>query len=337
MCIVWCLGVWVALNFCHQGTKTPNPTKNNIVPQRYSTGTLLHLFNNTKMRVRLVLLCLGLWPCISFSQGYSPSEDIRFARYLIENNQHRDAIYVLRNQLGQSKKIDPAVSDSLDYFLGLSYFNLKDLDSSYLYFHRVSAGVFYPKSAFYCAFNKSFLKRTGDAKYLLDSIRVGNDSMLLALCNFEFAGLALLERDYPKYEEHSKKFSGQYFSLADEEKKSTEHYAGLKKVKKKYPLLAATMSAVLPGSGKFYAGFKGQGIAAFMTVAVLGISAAESYYRLGPQSAQFIAFGGLFTIFYIGNIWGSTISVKLARDHQFREIDDQILFDMYIPLRRIFN
>ena len=101
--------------------------------------------------------------------------------------------------------------------------------------------------------------------------------------------------------------------------------------------MAGALSAVLPGSGKFYAGYKGQGIAALMTVGVLGISAAESYYRLGPKSAQFITFGSLFTIFYIGNIWGSTLSVKLARDHQLREIDDQILFDMHVPLRRIFN
>lgn len=289
------------------------------------------------MRGLSLFLCLGLLPCFSFSQAHSPSEDIRFVQYLIENNQHRDAIYILREQLNRPEKTSPAVSDSLNYFLGLSYFNVKDLDSSYLYFHRVSAGVFYPKAAFYCAFNQTFMKRTGDAKNLLDNIRVGSDSMLLALRNFEFASLALLERDFSKYEEHSKNFAHQYFSLADEEKKSAEHYADLKKVKRRSPFLAATLSAVLPGSGKFYAGFKGQGIAAFMTVAVLGISAAESYYRLGPKSAQFIGFGSLFTIFYVGNIWGSTVSVKLARDHQFREIDDQILFDMHIPLRRLFN
>ena len=33
VCIVWCFSVLVALNFCHQGTKTPNPTKSNILTQ----------------------------------------------------------------------------------------------------------------------------------------------------------------------------------------------------------------------------------------------------------------------------------------------------------------
>ena len=115
-------------------------------------------------------------------------------------------------------------------------------------------------------------------------------------------------------------------------------------MKKKSPALAGLMSAVIPGTGKIYAGYKGQGLAAMITVGILGVSAAESYFRpfdrsgkKGYKSPEFIAFGSLFTIFYVGNLWGSVLSVKLAREHELREINDEILFDMHIPLRRIFN
>src|ERR1035437_2749457 len=219
------------------------------------------------------------------AQQHSVSEELRFAQYLIDNSQYRDAIYILKKQTDQ--KIDSRTSDSINYYIGWSYFNMKFLDSSFIYFSKVTGGPFYHQASFYCVFNKAYLKKTSEAKTSLDSIKIENDSSLLKLRNFEFAGIALLERDYPEYENRAKSFSYNYFKLADEEKKTTDYYSQLKQVKRKSPLLAGALSAVLPGSGKFYAGYKGQGIAALMTVGVLGISAAESYYRLGPKSAQF--------------------------------------------------
>ena len=272
---------------------------------------------------------------LSFAFAQSPSEEIHFAQYLINNKQFHDAIYILKKEI--NNKTEATTSDSINYYIGWSYFNLKVLDSSFIYFSKVLSGPFYHQASFYAVFNKAFLKKTSDAKAKLDSIHLDNDSSLTKLRNFEFAGIALLERDYEEYEKHSKNFSYNYFPLADEEKKTTDYYSQLKRVKRKSPFLAGAMSAVLPGSGKFYAGYKGQGIAALMTVGVLGISAAECYYRLGYKSPQFITFGSLFAIFYVGNIWGSTLSVKLAREHKYHEIDDEILFNMHIPLRRIFN
>lgn len=290
------------------------------------------------MKALNLFLSLALLSGVSFSQPiYSPTEDLRFAQYLIENDQNKNAIYILKNQLAGNNNMDAAIYDSLNYFAGLGYFNLKILDSSLLYFRQVSGGYFYHQAAFYTVFNQAYLKKSNEAKNSLETIKIEKDSMLEKLRNFEYACIALLDRDYQKYNEHSKRFSYAYFSFAEEEKNAKEHFLQLKKIKRKSPLLAGVISSVLPGSGKFYAGYRGQGIASLMTVGVLGISAVESYYRLGARSPQFITFGSLFTIFYIGNIWGSTVSVKIARDHKFREIDDQILFDMHIPLRRIFN
>ena len=276
------------------------------------------------------------------AQQHSVSEELRFAHHLIDNNQYRDAICILKKQ--EFGMANSTANDSINYFIGWSYYNLKILDSSSAYFTRVKGETLYNKSAFYSIFEQAYLKKTDEAKNELAAISTEKDSSLPKLRNLQYAGIALLERDYKRYEECSKNFSYDYFPLSAEEKNFSGYYSRLKKTKKKSPLLAGMMSAIIPGSGKFYAGYKGQGLAALATVGVLGLSAAESYFRpFGPvnkkgyKSPEFITFGSLFTIFYVGNIWGSALSVKLAREHQLREIDDEILFDMHIPLRRIFN
>jgi hypothetical protein len=57
----------------------------------------------------------------------------------------------------------------------------------------------------------------------------------------------------------------------------------------------------------------------------------------GVSSPRFIIYGSLFSLFYIGNIWGSALSVKIKRQEFNEKIDEQILFDMHIPLRTLFN
>ena len=93
----------------------------------------------------------------------------------------------------------------------------------------------------------------------------------------------------------------------------------------------------VPGSGKFYTGNRGQGATAFMTVMSLAALAAESYYRAGPKSVQFISFSTIFTIFYVGNIWGSVSSVKKRNETFYKELERNVLLDMHIPLRRVFD
>ncbi|MEO6916521.1 MAG: hypothetical protein ABI151_13580, partial [Chitinophagaceae bacterium] len=100
---------------------------------------------------------------------------------------------------------------------------------------------------------------------------------------------------------------------------------------------AGVYSAILPGAGKFYAGKKKQGIAAFLPILSLGVVTYESYRKSGIKSARTLAFGSLFSLFYVGNIWGSVLSVKIKEKEFYREYDNKILFDLHIPLRNLYN
>jgi tetratricopeptide (TPR) repeat protein len=82
----------------------------------------------------------------------------------------------------------------------------------------------------------------------------------------------------------------------------------------KSKLLAGTMSAFIPGSGKMYAGKFKDGLYSFI---LIGISAWQSYdgfSRKGIDSFKGWAYGSLGTFFYLGNIYGSMVAVKIYNE-----------------------
>lgn len=293
-------------------------------------------------RFTKLIVFIAFFFCLGKSQAQSDvsfSEQANFSSYLINNSEYKDALYVLR-QIKESL-ISADQLDSLNYLKGWSYYNMKAVDSSAVYLQKVSiASSFYHKSKFYSAFDIAYGKKYTEASALLESISlVSNDSSnsLQQLLNYEKSAMALLTRNYVAFDTLSKNFTYSYFPISIEEKGFVESYKKMKSFKDKSPLLAGVMSAVIPGSGKWYAGNKGQALAALFTVSAMAAATAESYIRGGYKSPSFIAFGSVFTIFYVGNIWGSVLSVKLRRDAFYKEMDRNIMLDMHIPLRRVFN
>ena len=289
-------------------------------------------------RLLLILVFSVAVPLENFSQEKNVfHDDILFVQYLIDNHQYEDAIYILKKRLAVGSYSDTQ-SDSIYYYLGWSYYSLKSLDSSSASFGKVSRGsAFYLKSKYFQASDNIFLNRTSEAKQIINNIDNGNDTLLYKLKGFELAGIALLEHNLQEFQRQSSEFCYDYFPLAEEEKNMGEYSKILFKKRKKSPLLAGMMSAVIPGSGKMYAGYRGQGISAFFLIGMLGGVVAESYIKDGYKSPQFIAFGSLFTLFYVGNILGSTLSVKIKRNEIHNEVVHNVLFDLHIPLRRIFD
>ena len=155
---------------------------------------------------------------------------------------------------------------------------------------------------------------------------------------FELAGNALLKRNITQFENYYNTLDGYHDFAFSIEKERLFLYANeIKGHKNKSPLLAGLMSSVLPGSGKIYAGKTGEGIAAFIIVGAAGMTAYENYHKLGAKHAKTIIFSSIFSILYIGNIYGSVFTVKLANEEFNHEMDHKILFNLHIPLRNIFN
>jgi hypothetical protein len=94
------------------------------------------------------------------------------------------------------------------------------------------------------------------------------------------------------------------------------------------PLLAGVYSAIIPGLGKLYLGYKYQAFTAFVTNALLAGQSIESYVRSGPGSVRFILSTSLFSVFYGGNILGSIFQAKKQRHDYLKQIDHEI-FDYH--------
>lgn len=284
---------------------------------------------------RLIFLfaLVGVAPIL---QGQSISRELAFARYLLGKNSYEESIYVLKNI--DSLRASPEQRDSLHYLLGNLYYNQKNLTASIRNFDLVS--TFSPRlrseAIFFGSFNHAYEKHYPIARQKLLNY-LPRDSAEQQLRNLELAGVSLLRRDVKTFDSLAVFFKPVNYAIDLQEKKMQEHYYRITHQKKKSPFMAAALSTLLPGAGKFYAGNKGQAVYTLLISAVLGLQTWEGYHKDGPNSFRFIAYGTLFTSLYIGTIWGSTFTVKLRRDQLNETINDQILFDMHIPLRTVFH
>lgn len=100
----------------------------------------------------------------------------------------------------------------------------------------------------------------------------------------------------------------------------------------KKPWLAATFSAIIPGSGKVYSRNVKEGVTSFFFVAALGYQSYRAFSKRGSKAVGGWIYGGLSLGFYLGNIYGSHQSAKNYNKRQFDRIYhemDQNILDRY--------
>jgi TM2 domain-containing membrane protein YozV len=107
------------------------------------------------------------------------------------------------------------------------------------------------------------------------------------------------------------------------------------KYKNRSPLLAAAMSAVIPGAGKIYAGDLSSGVSTMLIVGALGAMTAESIVKLGIRDWRSISLASIFGLFYIGNIYGSYLSVSIIQNTISDAEKTTLLFNIRIPLHEL--
>jgi len=270
------------------------------------------------------------------AQSFSFTDEIRFARYLEDKEQFQEAGFVLKsidtfNLLNTQK-------DSLYYEIGWLAYTEKHLDSATLFLKRVSSSdARFTKSRFFSAYCLAFRKQYTESEIMINSMSF-SDSILSELKTFQLAGLALLKKDAKTYDTLHKSFTYSSYLLNKEEKEMDVYAQKIFSYKRRSPFLAGLYSAVVPGLGKIYAGKKKQGLAAMLPVLSFGLLAAEAAYQnKGINNGRFWLMGSVFAIFYVGDIWGSVEAVKIKNQELDRLYENEVLFNMHIPLRNYFN
>jgi tetratricopeptide (TPR) repeat protein len=287
------------------------------------------------MRKYVLFFFLISFGDIYISLAQQTNEEFKFAVYLYQKKNYDEAIYVLKNLLSQN--ISTRLYDSSNYLLGRTYYNLQQLQASIQYFDLITNNSPLQKEGvFFSAFNEAYLGFANNGIKKLDDLYL-TDPRLIQLKTFEMAGMNLLLSDYEAFTALQNQLTDPTYEFILQKKNLDLYYLKLVSAKKKSPYVGGFMSAIIPGSGKIYAGKPGQGIYNFFITGILGLQTIEAYRKSGPQSFRFIAYGTLFSSFYLGNIWGSALSVKMKKDESIEGIHQQILFDLHIPLRTIFH
>lgn len=283
--------------------------------------------------ISLFIISLFFTSSLSGQQYNEFSSQLRFIQHMQSRGNLKETLFLLENL----RPTGQAQLDSANFFTGWVLYGLKDLQTSSFYLQQVSAeSPLYQKSIFFAAYNQSYLNQIDQAQHLLLSLDLEKDGALYAMRNFQFAGITLLERNVEDFRMFAGDFTGSFSFMQAEEDKLRAYALRIQQAPNRSPWIAGIMSTAVPGLGKIYAGKMAEGISGFLYVGAMMVTTWDFYNRFGARSPFFIASAAVTSIFYIGNIWGSAASVNRTQREFNYEIDQRILLDMHVPLRRLF-
>jgi hypothetical protein len=268
----------------------------------------------------------------TFSQN-TPDCDLRFINHLFRTGYFEEVLFLLDSNGCSSFRMN----DSVNYLKGRSYFLLNRLGASSESFLKVEpTSSLFPESCFYAAYNYALTDSLIKAEGILEKIE-GENLNHLWLKNYEIAGIKLLQGDLISFNEKIDKIenflpenSSSTINLMDISAEISSH-------KSKSAILAGLLSVIIPGSGKFYAGRKGEAISTFLSTAGTGLVTWENYHKNGLNDFKTIAFGAIFALSYLANIYGSAFSITVLENDFKEHVKTEVLFDMHIPLNSFFN
>ncbi|MDO5442409.1 MAG: hypothetical protein Q4G10_01935 [Bacteroidia bacterium] len=277
-------------------------------------------------RLALVIAALCSLFCAR-AQQRCVSGDMDFVNYLIGNGMASDAWLLLSQDSFHA-------SDTLDFLRGWAGYSAKKLDEAAAFFSEVpSSSSFYDKSLFFNAISNAHLGRYSVSEELLRSYT----GPFKELRSLELAGISLLEDRPEAYLEAAGDFTFSQYALTEAEQQLKDIYTQRYCSRGKSPLAAAALSAVIPGSGKIYAGELGEGIASLVVIGSMAAITAENWVKNGPANWKTLLFGTIGAAFYIGNIYGSYVSVSIHNNDLRNAQDTAILYHIHIPLRSSFD
>jgi len=102
--------------------------------------------------------------------------------------------------------------------------------------------------------------------------------------------------------------------------------------KRKKPWVATLLSVVIPGSGKMYSGYWGDGAISFLFTASSSFFAYRAFQKYGTNKVYPWIVGGLAVSYYSANIYGgnrAAVHYNENLDHGFIHETETILFSDY--------
>jgi len=258
---------------------------------------------------------------------FSPENILRFADHLYEEKDYVRAAAEYRRYLSYGD-VPPSAAAPIYFKIGLCYRLAQDYPKSITAFQAVIEK--FPRSEaaegsyFQVAYGHFLGGRYDESLSFVDafSLKVGSDEKRLKLAQLK--GLNYLyQKNWQKAEDHLRSLNEKAAQSPLTAALKTFAEEG-KRLPRKSPFLAGVMSAVIPGTGKIYAGRTSDGLLSLLTIAVTGWQACEGFHEDGVRSVKGWIYGSLGAFFYLGNIYGSVATVRIFNEQSERKFLERV-------------
>ena len=276
------------------------------------------------------ILILLLYFNIAYGQITNP----KFASYLSDKELYNDIILLSKNK---TEHLDNHQLDSLEFYTGWAFYNAQELEKSINSFMNVGfESNFYLQSRFLTIWSEYYLGNTRKGLTILEQCKPESIDENELLLMFQTGG-SLMLREMDKAENLLKLSNTKKNKYSKQWDRMELHYTKIDRFNPKSYTMAGILSGIIPGAGKIYAGQKGAGTSSLLLVGALAAITLENGFKKGWTKWNTITSASFLSVFYVGNIYGSIVSVKIYRDRFYDEVDRAILLDLNIPLRDIYR
>ncbi|MGM0612020.1 MAG: hypothetical protein ACQESM_00775 [Bacteroidota bacterium] len=249
-----------------------------------------------------------------------------FGKHLFKSENYQDMVSL--SKTCPFTQQDKPTFDTLQFLLGRSQLKLNNVDSAYYTFRKIDRETSLHNKGIRLTFNR-YLDRndyTKPLKYLEnEDLEIKNNPDIA----FFGCGLYLLNKDPVRFDSLMSEVQ-----VMEKDKRNllNQYREQYSLINMKSPWMAGLLSAAVPGLGKVYAGKPNQGLSTFVTVGLFALQSWEAYYRQGITAPGFYLSGAFALGYYVSNIWGSALSVKIKNQEELYEVDQRLRDDLYFSL-----
>jgi len=258
-----------------------------------------------------------------------------FYKFLFNQKEPDLALAYLNNSLQNIDYLSQ--KDSINYFKGLLFFEKKQFDSTIFSLKNISnSSPIFVHATFITLISQIYNNKPKIAIEKTINTIQENDSTIQQMKIMMAASYALIANNYQLYDSTINQIKDTLFIYNSLQITLNKWRKSMNK-KVKSGFLASTLSTLVPGLGKVYAGKHFDGLSTFFTHVPLAFILNESYQKAGINSGRFITFSIITSMFYFGNILTSYHYIKTGRKEIDFEKKNEILLQCNIMLRNYFD
>jgi tetratricopeptide (TPR) repeat protein len=265
--------------------------------------------NNNSLKI--ILLLVLTFSLVSLSPGQESSRDkiIQFAHFLFENRDFSRAAYEYLRVIHLYEN-SPSELDDLNFRIGNCFSLLNKPENAQKYYEYCLQSKtdedIYKKALLNLGFLFFKIWKYDESNSVLDRNKLSaNDQILNTIILANYLCIGKAKEAGAKFQEF-RKAGRPYVPVFD------KYLEMIGDIKYKSPLKAGLWSAVLPGSGRIYAGRLKEGLISMITFFATSYLAYEGFRDNGIKSFKGWLFSSISAFLYIGNIYGSVISARLT-------------------------